>query len=165
MAKRIPKQESEIERLTNKLKPAQVRFIQLYMGMEDGKCYNNATLSYLTAYNVETSTRKVKDPVTGIESYTKEYLNAKSRGYELVTNRDIQKLRNAILDDIGVNKEWIKRRYSDIASQSKNLPLSLASTDRLAKITGVVKEDSNKVDIPQLTELGETIKALLTPKK
>ena len=165
MAKKTVQKESEIEKLTKKLKPAQVRFIQLYMGMEDGKCYNNATLAYLTAYNIETSTRKVKDPVTGIEGYTKEYKSAKSSGYDLLTKPDIQKLRNAILDDIGVNTQWIKRRYSDIASQSKNLPLALASTDRLAKITGVVKEDNAKVDIPQLTELGETIKALLTPKK
>lgn len=165
MAKTTVKKESEIEKLMKKLKPAQVRFIQLYMGMEDGKCYNNATLAYLTAYDIDTPTRRVKDSVTGKEDYTAQYKSAKTNGYKLLTNADIQKLRNAILDDIGINTQWIKRRYSDIASQSKNLPLALASTDRLAKITGVVKEDNTKVDIPQLTELGETIKALLTPKK
>ncbi len=165
MAKKTVQKESEIEKLTKKLKPAQVRFIQLYMGMEDGKCYNNATLAYITAYDIDTPLRRIKDPKTGIEDFTAQYKSAKTSGYRLLTSVDIQKLRNAILDDIGVNTQWIKRRYSDIASQSKNLPLALASTDRLAKITGVVKEDNTKVDIPQLTELGETIKALLTPKK
>lgn len=158
MAKRSAKQESELQKLLNKLKPAQVRFTYLYMGAEDGKCYNNATLSYLRAYGIETSTQKQADG-----KYTSEYLNAKSRGYELVTKSDIQKLRNCILDEIGVDTEWIKRRYADIATQNKNLPLALASTDRLAKITGVVVDDTKKVDIPQLTELGNTIKLLLTP--
>lgn len=158
MAKRTAKQESDLEKLLKKLKPAQIRFTYLYMGAEDGKCYNNATLSYLRAYGIETSTQKQADG-----KYTGEYLNAKSRGYELVTKSDIQKLRNLILDQIGIDTEWIKRRYADIATQNKNLPLALASTDRLAKITGVVQDDKTKVDIPQLTELGDTIKALLTP--
>lgn len=159
MAKRTAKQESELEKLLKKLKPAQIRFTYLYMGAEDGKCYNNATLSYIRAYEIETST--VKDPKTG--DYDPKYKSAKQMGYKLLTTIDIQKLRNCLLDEIGIDTQWIKRRYADIATQNKNLPLALASTDRLAKITGVVQDDKTKIDIPQLTELGDTIKQLLTP--
>lgn len=159
MAKRSAKQESELEKLLNKLKPAQIRFTYLYMGAEDGKCYNNATMSYIRAYEITTTTSK--DPKTG--DYTPEYKSAKTMGYQLLTKPDIQKLRTLLLTDIGVDKEWIKRRYADFAVQNKNPALALTATDRLAKITGVVVDDTKKVDIPQLTELGNTIKLLLTP--
>jgi hypothetical protein len=153
--------KDEIAILTTKLKPAMVRFVYLYMGSEDGKGFNNATLSYIIAYNVETSLRR--NEKTG--KYSKEYINAKTRGYELLTNRDIQKLRHHILLDQGFNTDNIKKRYVEIANQNKNLPLALSANDRIAKITGVVKDDSKQVDIPQLTELTEHIKRILTPKK
>lgn len=153
--------KDEIEILTTKLKPAQVRFVYLYMGSEDGKCFNNATLSYITAYNIDTSLRR--NEKTG--KFTNEYLTAKTCGYELLTKPDIQKLRHHILIDQGYNTENIKKRYAEIASQNKNLPLALSATDRIAKITGIIKDDSKQVDIPQLTELTEHIKRILTPKK
>jgi len=82
-----------------------------------------------------------------------------------LTNLDIQKLRHHILLDQGFNTDNIKKRYVEIANQNKNLPLALSANDRIAKITGVVKDDSKQVDIPQLTELTEHIKRILTPKK
>lgn len=164
MATRTAKKESDLEKLMKKLKPAQIRFVYLYMGAEDGKCYNNATASYIRAYEIDTPTRKVKLP-DGSEGYTSEYKSAKTKGYQLLTNGDIQKLRNLLLSEIGIDKEWIKRRYADFAVQNKNPALALTATDRLAKITGVVIDDTKKVDIPQITELANAIKGILTPKK
>ena len=56
-------------------------------------------------------------------------------------------------------------RFAELAYQNKNLPIALASTDRLAKITGVLKEEAKNVDIPQLTELTDVIKGILSPAK
>lgn len=151
-------QESVLSSLLKTMKPAHIRFVYLYLGGEDGKCFNNATLSYLRAFEVDTSTTKQADG-----KYTKEYLNAKTRGYELVTNRDIQNLKQAILLENGFDINTVKRRFAELAYQNKNLPIALTATDRIAKITGVLKEDSKSVDIPQLTELTEHIKAILTP--
>ena len=164
MATRTAKKESELEKLLKKLKPAQIRFTYLYMGAEDGKCYNNATASYIRAYEIDTPTRKVKLP-DGSEGYTPEYKSAKTKGYQLLTNGDIQRLRILILDAQGIDKDWIKRRYADFATQNKNPALALTATDRLAKITGVVVDDKVKVDLPQITELADAIKGILTPKK
>jgi hypothetical protein len=162
--KKTVKKEDEYKKLIEKLKPAKVRWLMLYMGLEDGKCFNNATLSYIRAYNIDTVLKKVKDEETGIEDYTSEYKTAKSRGYEHVTNRDILKLKHIILLEQGYDKEFIKKRYAEIAMQNHNIPLALSATDRLAKITGIVTDDK-KVDIPQLTELADSLKAILTPKK
>lgn len=152
------KEKDAYEELLRKLKPSHVHFVHLYLGAEDGKCFNNATLSYLKAFNIETSTKKDKDG-----KYSKEYLNAKSRGYELVTNRDIQKFKNMVLLEQGYKPENIKRRFTELANQNKNLPVAHASVRDMAKIAGVLKEDSKSVDIPQLTELTEHIKKILTP--
>lgn len=158
------KEASVVEQLTAKMKPAHVRFVYLLLGAEDGSCFNNATRAYIRAFNVDTTTRKVKQD-NGKDDYTKEYKNAKSRGYELVTNRDIQKLRSALLLEQGFTPESIKGRFAELAYQNKNLPIALASTDRLAKITGVLKEEAKNVDIPQLTELTDVIKGILSPAK
>lgn len=142
------------------LKPAELRFITLYMGMEDGKAFNNATLSYLIAYEKWTPTVMQKDKKTGL--YSKDYLVAKSAGYKLLTKGYIQKARTHILLEIGFNPDTIKKRYAEIMTQQRNLPLALTATDRVAKIAGLITDDK-KVDIPQLTALGDMMKELLTP--
>lgn len=142
------------------LKPAELRFISLYMGMEDGKGFNNATLSYLIAYDKWTPTVMQKDKKTGL--YEPAYNTARQEGYKLLTKPHIQKARTHILLEIGFKPETIKKRYAEIMTQQKNLPLALSATDRVAKIAGLITDDK-KVDIPQLTELGDAIKALLTP--
>lgn len=159
MAKKTDKQ-TEVEKLTAKMKPAHVRFVYLLLGGEDGKCFNNATLAYMRAFDIVCSTVKGKDG-----KYAKEYLGAKSSASALLTTPNIQKLRNAILLETGYNPDTIKRRFAELAFQNKNLPIALASTDRIAKITGVLKEESKNVDIPQLTELTDVIKGILTPAK
>lgn len=150
-----PKQKDPLA----ELKPAELRFLTLYMGMEDGKAFNNATLAYLIAYDKWTPTvmQKQKDG-----SYSKEYMSAKQSGYKLLTKVDIQRARKHILLEIGFKPETIKARYAEIMTQQRNLPLALTATDRVAKIAGLITDDK-KVDIPQLTELGNAMKALLTP--
>lgn len=155
--------KDELKTLLAKLKPAMVRFVYLYMGGEDGSCFNNATKSYLRAYEIDTPTIKIKQ-ADGRDDYTKEYKSAKTKGYQLLTNGDIQKLRNLLLLQSGFDIETIKKRYAELAYQNKNLPIALTSTDRIAKIAGLISDDK-KVDIPQLTELGESLKTLLTPKR
>lgn len=156
-----PKEKKVVDvlnELTKKLKPSNIRFVYLYLGGEDGKCFNNATLAYLRAYEIETRTTKDADG-----NYTSEYKSAKTNGSRLLTNADIQKYKDAVLLHAGFNPDTVKRRFAELAYQNKNLPIALTATDRIAKITGVLKEDSKSVDIPQLTELTEHIKAILTP--
>lgn len=147
---------------TLKLKPAELRFLCLYMGMEDGKGFNNATLSYLIAYGKWTPIIMQKDKKTGL--YDKVYNTARTEGYKLLTKPDIQKARKHILLEIGFNPDTIKARYAEIMTQNRNLPLALSATDRVAKVAGLITDDK-KVDIPQLTELGDVLKTLLTPKR
>lgn len=158
MTKKKDKTKDELKELLKKMKPAHIRFTYLYMGGEDGKCFNNATLSYIVAYNINTSLRKNAEG-----KYSKEYLSSKVSGFELLTNHNIQKLRHLVLLEQGYDISNIKKRYAEIANQNKNLPLALSATDRIAKITGVIKEDSKSVDIPQLEEIGRAIKQILTP--
>lgn len=153
-----PKKESVLVALTKKLKPAMIRFVYLYLGGEDGKCMNNATLSYIRAYGIETSVVKDKDG-----KYSKEYLSSKSSGYDLLTKPDIQKFKNAVLLEAGFEPDTIKKRFAELAYQNKNLPIAHVALRDIAKISGVMKEDTKSVDIPQLTELTEHIKAILTP--
>lgn len=157
--KKDTKTKDELKELLKKMKPAHIRFTYLYMGGEDGKCFNNATLSYLNAFEIDTSLRR--NEKTG--KFSKEYLSSKVNGYKLLTSANIQRLRHLILLEQGYDVENIKKRYAEIANQNKNLPLALSATDRIAKITGVIKEDSKSVDIPQLEEIGRAIKQILTP--
>lgn len=156
-------QDEDLKALLKKMKPAHIRFITLYMGGEDGSCFNNATKAYLRAFEINTPTIKVKQK-NGEDDYTPEYKGAKSSAYKLLTTADIQKLRHLILLKSGFEIDTIKRRYSELAYQNKNLPIAITATDRIAKIAGVISDDK-KVDIPQLTELGDSLKALLTPKR
>ena len=158
-------EEQKIIELQAKMKPAHLRFLSLYMGGEDGSCWNNATKSYLKAFEIDTVTTKVKDPKTGELGYTKEYKSARASAIALLTSINIQKLKNYILLNVGYDKDVIKKRYTEIAMQNKNLPVALQANDRVAKIAGVLNVDDKKVDIPQLTELGNQMKQLLTPKR
>lgn len=156
-------EEDELKALLLKLKPSMVRFVYLYMGGEDGSCFNNATKSYLRAYEIDTPTIKIKQD-NGKEDYTKEYKSSKTNGYKLLTSTDIQKLRSLILLKSGFDPSTIKKRYAELAYQNKNLPIAITATDRVAKIAGIITDDK-KVDIPQLTELGDALKKLLTPNR
>lgn len=158
------KEASVVEQLTAKMKPAHIRFVYLLLGGEDGACFNNATRAYIRAFEIDTTTRKVKNDA-GKDDYTKEYKGARSSASALLTTPNIQKLRSAILLEQGFTPESIKGRFAELAYQNKNLPIALASTDRLAKITGVLKEEAKNVDIPQLTELTDVIKGILSPAK
>lgn len=146
------------------MKPTHIRFVYLLLGSEDGRCFGNATLSYIRAFNIETVTTKVKQ-TDGSTDYTKEYKSSKSSGYDLLTKPDIQKFRSTILLEQGYNPDNIKKRFAELANQNKNLPIALASTDRMAKIAGVLKDENKNVDIPQLAELTDVIKGILSPAK
>lgn len=150
--------ESVFAVLSRTLKPAQIRFVYLLLGAEDGRCFNNATLSYIRAYEIETSLVRDKDG-----KYSKEYLGAKSSASALLTTPNIQKFKNAVLLEAGFDPDTIKKRFAELAYQNKNLPIAHVALRDIAKITGVMKEDSKSVDIPQLTELTNHIKAILTP--
>ena len=144
------------------LKPAELRFLTLYMGGEDGKGFNNATLSYLLAYDKWTPEIMDRDKET--KKYDPVYNTARQEGYKLLTKPHIVKAREYILIEIAYKPETIKARYSELMNQNDNLPLALSATDRVAKIVGLISDDK-KVDIPQLEEIGNSLKTLLTPRK
>lgn len=155
--KKKEKHEDPYEVLISKMKPTHIRFVNLYLGGEDGRCFNNATHAYIKAFDINTSMKKVDG------KYSKEYVGAKSSASALLTSPNIQKLKHLILLEQGYKPETIKKRFTELAFQNKNLPIAHASTRDMAKIAGVMKDDSKSVDIPQLTELTEQIKKILTP--
>lgn len=161
--KKPKKISPDIDESISKMKPAHIRFVYLLLGGEDGRCFNNATLAYLRAFEINTATTKVKLP-DGSEGYTKEYLGAKSSASALLTTPNIQKFKKKLLLEVGFNPETIKQRFAELAYQNKNLPIALTATDRVAKIAGILTDDK-KVDIPQLEALGNAIREILTPKK
>lgn len=161
--KKPAKVSKELQDEIKTLKPSHIRFVYLYLGGEDGKCFNNATLSYLRAFEIETPTTKVKQ-TDGREDYTMEYKGAKANGARLIANDSIQKFKTKLLLEVGFNPETIKKRFAELAYQNKNLPIALTATDRVAKIAGIITDDK-KVDIPQLEALGNAIREILTPKK
>jgi hypothetical protein len=161
--KKPPKVSPDIEKDLKTLKPSHIRFVYLLLGGEDGKCFNNATLAYLRAFEIETTTRKVKQD-DGSEDYTSAYKSAKTNGSKLLTNANIQNLKSKLLLEVGFDPATIKKRFAELAYQNKNLPIALTATDRVAKIAGILTDDK-KVDIPQLEALGNAIREILTPKK
>lgn len=164
MAKRENKNGKEtIESLSAKLKPAMLRFLYLYMGLENGRCWNNATLAYITAYNIDCPTIKIKLK-NGELGYHSKYKSAKTSGYALMTNPDIQKLRHLLLLEAGYTPDNIKKRYAELQSQNRNPIVALQANDRMAKIAGVI-DDNKKVNIPELEALGDAIRGVLTPRK
>lgn len=155
----MSKKKSSAEEIGSKLKPAQARFVYLLLGGEDGKCFNNATLAYIRAYDIDANSEKVNG------KYTNDYMNAKSQASRLVTNVNIQKFKSAVLLEAGYKPETIKKRFAELAYQNKNLVVAHNATRDIGKIAGVIKEDRTPIDVPQLEELGNAIKAILTPKK
>lgn len=161
--KKPSKISKDLEKEIKTLKPSHIRFVYLYLGGEDGKCFNNATLSYLRAFEIETPTVKIKQE-DGSMDYSSAYKSAKQSGHRLLTNVHIQKFKSELLLEVGFKPETIKKRFAELAYQNKNLPIALTATDRVAKIAGIINDDK-KVDIPQLEALGNAIREILTPKK
>lgn len=132
-----------------KLKPAEIRFIHLYLGGEGGACWNNATRAYCVAYE--------KD-----ENDTKELKTCSTLGSRLLGKVEIQDYKRFLLGKHGFTEDSIKQRYGQLSMQDSNIGVALGATDRIAKIAGVLKDDGLKVDIPQLVELGKDIKKILS---
>lgn len=146
----------DLQYYLSKLKAAEIRFIHLYLGGEGGACWNNATKAYAVAYDKDLDNKS-------------EYNTCRANGARLLANASIQEYRTFLLTKHGYTEDAIKARFGQLSVQDSNLGVALASTDRMAKIAGVIKDDGLKVDIPELTRLGEGIKAILEgnshPKK
>lgn len=138
------------------LSPAQIRFVYLYLGGYDGNCWNNATLSYFYAYNDEDTPLKNADG-----TYSKQYLTAKAEGSSLLAKPSIRSYMEDLLTGIGYDPKAIKRRYAELASQNKNLPVALQANDRMAKVAGVIRDDPTKVNIPELEAVAAAIRKVL----
>lgn len=151
----------KLKELEAKLKPAEIRFVQLYQGMdEDGRGWNNATVSYAIAFDREEDLQKVYDEEQKKMVYSPGYALCRSEGSRLLTKSNISAYRQALLDEF-YTEERIKRRYSEIGWQNKDLKVALPAVDRVAKIKGILKDDNLKVDIPQLEELTAGIRKIL----
>lgn len=143
--------EKNLAYYASKLKVAEIRFIHLYLGSEGGACWNNATRAYCVAYD--------KD-----ETKEKELKVCRTLGSRLLAKVDIQEYRTHLLGKHGYTEDSIKQRFGALSIQDSNLGVALASTDRMAKIAGVIKDDGLKLNIPELTKLGEDIKNILGGK-
>ena len=164
MAKKLTNKEKKIildklEAVKKVLTEKQRRFVQLYLGGEDGRSFGNASDAYLRAYYGDGTPRKNK-----AGEYSKEYNTARTNGNLLLANTHIKAYINDIELRVGFDPNEIKKRFSQLANQNKHLPVALSANEKRAKIAGVLKDDA-KLDIPQLEELGSVLKNLLTPKK
>lgn len=148
-----------LEKVGSVLTERQKRFAQLWLGHEDGKSFGNSSDAYLRAYYGDGTSKKDKDG-----AYTPEYNSARANGARLLANANIRKYIEKVQLEVGFKPETIKRRFSALADQNKNLPVALAANDKRARIAGVIRDEA-KVDIPQLEALGSAIKTLLTPAK
>lgn len=134
-----------------KLKPAEIRFVHLWLGGEGGACWNNATRAYCVAYEKDfDNPREVK--------------SASTLGSRMLGKVEIQEYKTYLLTQHGYTENSIKARFGALSIQDSNLGVALASTDRMAKIAGVIKDDALKVDIPELTKLADGIKSILEGK-
>lgn len=139
------------------LSPAWIRFVYLYLsGGPTGEYWSNATLAYFYAVNDDDTPRKDKDG-----NFTKDYNAARVLGPRLLLNVAIQKYIKDLLNESGYTPDAIKKRYQELSSQNKNLPVAVQATDRVAKIAGVLKDEPTKVNIPELEALGDAIKRIL----
>lgn len=154
-AKKKPVTKKATEPKKEKLTPAMIRFVYLYLGGGDGTCWNNATRSYFFAYNGEDAL--IKDAKG---EYTKEYRTALTEGPALLGKPRIQKYKDELLTSIGYDPENIKKRFAELSGQNHNLPVALQATDRMAKVAGLLSDDK-KVNIPELEALGQAIKSIL----
>lgn len=157
MAKKATKTKEKVSKeptlasFAMKLKPAQIRFIHLYLGGEDGSCWNNGTKAYSIAYEKDLDDKG-------------QYATCRTEAWRLLTNPDILKYRSFLLHKAGFTEERIKERFGELSFQNANVGVALTATDRIAKIAGVIKDDGLKVNIPELTRLGEDIKSILGGK-
>lgn len=149
------KKDKGIE-LASKLKPQWLRFVYLYLGAENGIAYGNATMAYFYAYNGEDAETKDKNNL-----YTKEYKTAKTEGNSLLTKPDIKAVIGELLVGSGYSPENIKKGIAELAFQRKNLPIALSAYEKMAKISGLLKED-NTVNVPELEKLTDAIKKILS---
>ncbi len=152
MAKRSSTEPKTLQDFHKMFKPATVRFVHLYLGGEGGACWNNATKAYGVAYDKDMDDAK-------------EAKTARSEASKLMTNPDIQAYKHFLLVKHGYTEDAIKERFSQLGRQDSNLGVALSATEKIAKIAGVIKEDALKVNIPELTALGEGIKEILTAAK
>lgn len=149
----------KLEEVKKTLNEKQKRFVHLYIGAEDGRSFGNATDAYLRAYYGDGTPKRNPDG-----SYSKAYETARTNGSALLANTRIQEYKSHLELEVGFKPEEIKKRFSQLANQNKNLPVALSANEKRAKIAGVIKDEA-KVDIPQLEAIGQTLKTLLTPKK
>lgn len=140
------------------MNPQRIRFVHLYLGSDGGKCWSNATLSYLWAFNGDNTPSKTADG-----QFTPQYQTARTEGCKLLTNPSIQRYVNDLLLEVGYKPETIKKGIAKWATQEKNPVVALKALENMAKITGVMKDDSKVVDLPQIVALTEAVKHILTP--
>jgi len=161
MAKKAPIQPivKEKKKKEDLLTPARKRFVELYLGSDGGKCWNSATMAYLWAFYGDNTPSK-----TSKGELTSEYNIAKGEGHKLLAKPCIKAYMNKILSDT-FKPEEIKNGMAEWARQKKNPIVSLNALEKIAKISGVMKDDTKTVDLPQIVALTATIQAILTPKK
>lgn len=142
-----------------KLNPKQERFVHLYLGIEEkGKYFGNATVSYIIAYQYDVPRKQGG----GYDHTSDEYNSASVRGSELLRNRKVAEYKKQLT--LNVDKdEWLDR-LGELAKQNNNLNVARASALDVLKVTGAYKE-TERVDIPQLEEVGQAIKEILGSKQ
>lgn len=142
-----------------RIKQRHREFCLLYSGIaNEGKCYMNATRSYIVAYRGEII-EKEKDPITERMKYTGEYWTCKTKASILLSKGIIKEWLNWFWGDTDRNK--MIRRLNDIAFQNKDIKTARQATVDVLKVTGEFQE-STKHDIPELERLTDVIQEVLS---
>lgn len=116
---------------TNRLKPQQEAFCQLYAS--DHELFGNGVQSYIEAYEIEV----VSKPNPKSPNYHKQktYNACKASAHELLKNKSVLKRINDIFEGRGLNDTFVDKQLEFVITQSAELP---------TKIKGIVEYNKLK---------------------
>lgn len=117
--------KSHQEQDESKLNPKQERFCQLYVSKE---FFGNGTESYAEAYDIDLS---------------ENYNTAKSNAHRLLTNAYICDRINELLDNAGLNDEFVDKQLLFMITQSADFSQKMAAIREYNKLKQRITE---KVD-------------------
>lgn len=121
------KPKKQVESATNKLKPTQELFCQLYIS--GGEFFGNGVQSYIEAYDV-----KIKKGT---------YKAARVQAHRLLTNDNILKRINELLDDMVLNHQFVDKQLGIVITQNADLSSKMRAISEYNKLKQRILEKAD----------------------
>lgn len=144
VSKKKKVQKASIKEIKAKgLNPQREFFCQLYASSRE--FFGNGTQSYIEAYNIDITEKGA-------------YASARTRAYELLTNSDILKRIDELMEHAVLNDQFVDKQLSFVISQNADMPSKVAAMKEYNKLKQRIVE---KVD---MTSKGERVKGITIVK-